>query len=149
MGLELTDSIATSKGESTTTYLFISEYYVNKAGHAQFPIKTYFSKQEREANINDTVQTFALRFRYDMDLTKEELAAESIYTVAYGKIKAILESEGHTVVDEFASVTSEPTEESVITEEPVVIIEPIALPEVETTPNPIEEPTIIEPTGSI
>jgi len=118
MGLELTDSIATSKGESTTTYLFISEYYVNKAGNAQFPIKTYFSKEEREANINDTVQTFALRPRYDVDLTKEELAAESIYAVAYGKIKTILESEGHTVVDDFTPVVSGSIEEILVTPEP-------------------------------
>jgi hypothetical protein len=97
MGLTITSDIVTSQGTSTQTYININEYYVNKQGLAQFPVRTYFSKTERNANPNQTIQTFSLSPKYEFELTTVELEAGNIFNVAYGKLTDLLEQQGHTV----------------------------------------------------
>ena len=116
MGLTITSNIVTSNGACNTTYINISEYYVNKQGNAQFPVRTYQSKTDRDTNPDQTVQTFAIANRYDFNLTVEELEAANIYTVAYNKIKSLLESQGHTVTDSLINTVAVVVEEEVIEE---------------------------------
>ena len=113
MGLTITSNIVTSNGACNTTYINISEYYVNKQGNAQFPVRTYQSKTDRDANPDQIVQTFAIANRYDFNLTVQELEAANIYSVAYNKIKSLLESQGHVVTDSLI--------DTILVEEPVVI----------------------------
>jgi hypothetical protein len=120
MGLTITSDIVTSNGTSVETYINISEYYVNKQGIAQFPVRTYFSKTNRDANPNQTVQTYAIANRYDFNLTVEELEATNIYAVAYGKIKSLLEEQGHAVTASDTIITAE-----VIVEEEEVVVEEV------------------------
>ena len=122
MGLTITSNIVTSIGTCNTTYINISEYYVNKQGTAQFPVRTYFSKTDRDANPDQTVQTFAIANRYDFNLTVEEVAATNIYAAAYGKIKSLLESQGHVVTDADTIII----EEVIVEEIPVIDEQQIA-----------------------
>ena len=120
MGLTITSNIVTSNGACNTTYINISEYYVNKQGNAQFPVRTYQSKTDRDANPDQTVQTFAIANRYDFSLTVEELEAANIYTVAYNKIKSLLESQGHSVTNSLINtIVTEEVVEEVVEETPV------------------------------
>lgn len=90
--------IATAKDSTKglkVPYLHITEYYRNKDGSkAQFPVK-YFDDADRDVELTLDEDVFKKVFVFE--LAPEEIGAEKIEALAYGKIAAELIAAGETV----------------------------------------------------
>jgi hypothetical protein len=105
MALKITTSIPYKKGNETgnsnETYLVIEEFYCNKSGQVQLPVRCFKSKADRDetkqlgdqiVNVGwdkNKVENFIDK-KFVFQLTAEEMAG-GLQTVSYSKIKAKLE----------------------------------------------------------
>jgi hypothetical protein len=100
MGLKITNTTATSEGNTTALYLHITEFYQNKEGKVQLPVKYYKTKGGVEVNV---FSPFEKLFNYQLENIEggaQELTEGLTKGQCYEKIKATLTAAGKTVVDE-------------------------------------------------
>lgn len=93
MAIKVTNTIQTSGGSTNSLYFHITEFYRNKEGKSQFPVK-YFLDDTKSVEV----QIFEgdLKKRYDFELTVEEIGSDKIEKLAYDKIGAELKSKSLT-----------------------------------------------------
>ncbi len=94
MALRVTDSIQTSGGSTTSLYFHITEYYRNKEGKSQFPVK-YFLDDTKTEEVSIFIGD--LKMRYDYELTELEIGSDKIEKLAYDKIAEELKAAGLNV----------------------------------------------------
>ena len=108
MGLVITTTTNTSKGDTSTLYLKILEFYQNKEGKLQLPVKYYKLKEDIEV---DVFEPFEKVFTYQLENIEgglQELTDGVSKKDCYSKIKATLTAalklkgfeEGDTVIDD-------------------------------------------------
>ena len=99
MALRVTDSIETSGGATTGLYFHITEYYRNKEGKSQFPVKYFFDETTDEEGARQDVSILVgdLKMRYDYELTELEIGSDKIEKLAYDKIAEELKTAGLNV----------------------------------------------------
>ena len=95
MGLKITSATNTSKGVGSAVYVMINEVYAPKSLNAQIGVKTYKTKAERDADINDTCEAYGVKAMYPITLN----SIDDDITAIYALLKSELEAEGKTVVD--------------------------------------------------
>ena len=93
MGLKITSIVATDKGSSNEVYLLINEIYITKTLSTQLVCKTYKSKADRDANIDNTCSTFNIPLMYKPTLESITVTINDLYAL----IKLELEAQGLTV----------------------------------------------------
>ena len=92
MAIKVTNTIQTSGGSTTNLYFHITEFYRNKEGKAQFPVK-YFLDDTKTTEVK--IFEGDLKLRYDFDLS-EDIGSDKIEKIAYDKIGAELKAAGLT-----------------------------------------------------
>jgi len=100
MGLKVTTSTATSEGNTSSLYLHITEFYQNKEGVVQLPVKYYKTKGGAEVSV---FPPFEKVFKYQLENIEngpQELTEGLTKEQCYEKVKATLVAAGKTVVDE-------------------------------------------------
>lgn len=95
MGIKITSVVETDKGESQEVYVMINEIYMPKSLNAQYAVKVYKSKADRDAGLGNTVKTFILKDRYDFTVKSIDTSVKE----AYALIKAEIAAAGVTTVD--------------------------------------------------
>jgi hypothetical protein len=93
MAIKVTDTIQTSEGATTELYFHIVEFYRNKEGRAQFPVK-YFLDETKTKEVK--IFEGYLKLRYDFDISAE-IGSDKIEKIAYDKIGLELKAAGLTV----------------------------------------------------
>lgn len=100
MGLKITTSTPTSEGNTTALYLHITEFYQNKAGVVQLPVKYYKTKGGAEVKV---LPPFENVFNYQLENIEggaQELTNGLTKAECYEKIKSTLIAAGKNVLDE-------------------------------------------------
>lgn len=93
MAIRLTNTTQTSGGATTELYFHIVEFYRNKEGKSQFPVK-YFLDESKTTEVK--IFEGDLKLRYDFDIS-EEIGSDKIEKIAYDKIGTELKTAGLTV----------------------------------------------------
>ncbi len=101
MALIINDQISTDGGSTSEAYLNIQKIEIVKDGGLSVFLNLYLNEAARQANPNDKVSSRQIysRVGLSMEDVSADLNSESIYTVAYSKIKSKLEGNGLTVSD--------------------------------------------------
>lgn len=90
MAIRLTDTIETTKGQTTSLYLHITEYYRDKAGNGQFPVK-YFKDETKAEEVKLDVEALKQKFNFDLSA---KAGSYKIEKLAYDAIGAELKEAG-------------------------------------------------------
>ena len=90
MAIKLTDAIDTTKGSTTGLYFHIVEFYRNKDGQGQFPVK-YYKDETKAEEVKLDNENLPLVFKFDISAT---IGVEAIEKAAYDAIGASLKAEG-------------------------------------------------------
>ena len=93
MAIKVTNTTQTSEGTTTELYFHIVEFYRNKEGKSQFPVK-YFLDETKTKEVK--IFEGDLKLRYDFDISAE-IGSDKIEKIAYDKIGAELKAAGLTV----------------------------------------------------
>lgn len=101
MALIINDQISTDGGSTSEAYLNIQKIEIVKGSGLSVSLNLYLNEAARQANSDDRVSSRQVYSK--VGIATEEVAtdlnSESIYTVAYSKIKAKLEEGGLSVSD--------------------------------------------------
>jgi len=101
MALIINDQIFTDGGSTSNAYLNIQRVDMIKDGGLSIFLNLYVNEAARQANVHDVVKSRQVysRIGLSMDEVSANLTSDSIYTVAYSKVKEKLEANGLTVLD--------------------------------------------------
>ena len=93
MAIKVTDTIQTSEGATNGLYFHVLEFFRDKEGNAEFPVKYFLDETKlKEVKIFEGV----LKFRYRFNMSSE-IGSSTIAKIAYDKIGAELKAAGLTV----------------------------------------------------
>lgn len=101
MALIINDQISTDGGSTSEAYLNIQKIEIVKGGGLSVFLNLYLNEAARQADSNDKVTSRQVYSRVGIAIEEvaTDLNSESIYAVAYSKIKLKLEGNGLTVSD--------------------------------------------------
>ena len=94
MGLKISTSLHTDKGDTSEMYLNIETFNINKRNMNHVMVNKYINKASRDANIDDKCNCFEVSSSYMLNVELSDLETNYIYNLVYGKIKEELEKEG-------------------------------------------------------
>lgn len=97
MGLKITTSLYTDKGQTSEMYLNIENFNINKRNMNHVMVNKYINKASRDANSDDKCNSFEVSSSYMLNLELNDFETTYVYTLIYGKIKQELEAKGFTV----------------------------------------------------
>ena len=97
MGLKITTSLHTDKGETSEMYLNVETLNINKRNMNHVMVNKYINKASRDANADDKCNCFEVSSSYMLNVELNDLETNYIYTLVYGKIKQELEAKGFAV----------------------------------------------------
>jgi len=97
MGLKITTSLHTDKGETSEMYLNVETLNINKKNMNHVMVNKYFNKAARDTNDNDKCNCFEVSSSYMLNVELADLETNYIYSLVYDKIKVELEGKGFTV----------------------------------------------------
>jgi hypothetical protein len=97
MGLKITTSLHTDKGETSEMYLNVETLNINKRNMNHVMVNKYINKASRDANADDKCNCFEVSSSYMLNVELSDLETNYIYTLVYDKIKVELEGKGFTV----------------------------------------------------
>ena len=97
MGLKITTSLHTDKGETSEMYLNVETLNINKRNMNHVMVNKYLNKASRDANIDDKCNCFEVSSSYMLNVELAELETKYVYALVYEKIKLELESKGFRV----------------------------------------------------
>ena len=97
MGLKITTSLHTDKGETSEMYLNVETLNINKRNMNHVMVNKYINKASRDANADDKCNCFEVSSSYMLNVELSDLETNYIYTMVYDKIKVDLEGKGFTV----------------------------------------------------
>lgn len=97
MGLKISTSLHTDKGETSEMYLNVETLNINKRNMNHVMVNKYINKASRDANADDKCNCFEVSSSYMLNVELSDLETNYIYTLVYDKIKVELESKGFTV----------------------------------------------------
>ena len=100
MGLKITSTLHTSKGDTNEMYLNIDNIMLVKNYKESVRVNKYLNKATRDANVNNKCDCYEIQNNYQFDLPTSATTATNIYDVMYTALKAELTTKGLTVVDE-------------------------------------------------
>jgi hypothetical protein len=98
MGLIITNEINTDGGSTSTSYLNISSFKVDKDSDTRVFLNLYLSKEAKDANPRDTVSSQVIIKRFG--ISPEDFDTSNVYTSLYSRLRTILEEAGFTVEDD-------------------------------------------------
>lgn len=97
MGLKISTSLHTDKGDTSEMYLNIETFNINKRNMNHVMVNKYINKASRDANADDKCNCFEVSSSYMLNVELSDLETNYIYTLIYDKIKLELEGKGFTV----------------------------------------------------
>lgn len=97
MGLKISTSLHTDKGDTSEMYLNIETFNINKRNMNHVMVNKYINKASRDANADDKCNCFEVSSSYMLNVELSDLETNYIYTLIYDKIKVELEGKGFTV----------------------------------------------------
>ena len=97
MGLKISTSLHTDKGDTSEMYLNIETFNINKRNMNHVMVNKYINKASRDANADDKCNCFEVSSSYMLNVELSDLETNYIYTLVYDKIKVELEGKGFTV----------------------------------------------------
>jgi hypothetical protein len=97
MGLKISTSLHTDKGNTSEMYLNIETFNINKRNMNHVMVNKYINKASRDANADDKCNCFEVSSSYILNVELADLETNYIYTLVYDKIKLELEGKGFTV----------------------------------------------------
>lgn len=97
MGLKITTTLHTDKGQTSEMYLNVETLNINKKNMNHVMVNKYINKESRDANVDDKCNCFEVSSSYMLNLTLSELETNYVYGLVYDKIKEELEGKGFTV----------------------------------------------------
>ena len=97
MGLKISTSLHTDKGETSEMYLNVETLNINKRNMNHVMVNKYINKASRDANADDKCNCFEVSSSYMLNVELSDLETNYIYTLVYDKIKVELEGKGFTV----------------------------------------------------
>ena len=99
MGLKITTSLHTNKGETSEMYLNIENIMISKQNTNNVMFNKYISKEARDTNANDRCECFEVASSYMLDFEQGELSTTYLYELIYSMVKTKLEAQGLIVED--------------------------------------------------
>jgi hypothetical protein len=100
MGLKITTSLHTDKGQTSEMYLNIENLNINKRNMNNVMVNKYINKQTRDANVNDKCNCFEISSSYILDINVTDLETTYLYELVYSKITTELENKGFVVEEQ-------------------------------------------------
>ena len=97
MGLKISTSLHTDKGQTSEMYLNIETLNINKKNMNHVMVNKYFNKASRDVNVDDKCNCFEVSSSYMLNVELNDFETTYIYDLVYSKIKLELESKGFTV----------------------------------------------------
>ena len=97
MGLKITTSLHTDKGQTSEMYLNIENLNINKKNLNNVMVNKYINKGARDTNVNDRCNCFEISSSYMLEINVADLETTYLYELVYSKIKTELEGKGFTV----------------------------------------------------
>lgn len=89
MAIKLKTPTVTSEGTAAELYFHITEFYRNKSGKSQFPVK-YFLDDTKAQEVK--ILEGDLKKVYTFEFTAEEIGSDKIEKLAYDKIGEALKA---------------------------------------------------------
>lgn len=97
MGLKISTTLHTDKGQTSEMYLNIETFNINKKNMNHVMVNKYINKASRDANVDDKCNCFEVSSSYMLNVELNDLETTYIYPLVYNKIKQELEGKGFTV----------------------------------------------------
>lgn len=99
MGLKITTSLHTNKGETSEMYLNIENIMVSKQNMNNVMFNKYINKEARDTDANNRCECFEVSSSYMLDFEQGDLSEKYLYDLVYGMVKTKLEAQGLVVED--------------------------------------------------